>query len=293
MSWDYGYWPRKKTVAERRADVAKAVAKAGKKGPAMTPIVLQGRKIARTFWGDAWCKNLERYQDYAYRLDRGRSYLRSGAVIDLQITAGRVEARVVGSRATPYRVEIVIAAVAAPDWTAIQHDCAGSIGSLVDLLAGKLSDAVMARLCAEGTGLFPAPRAITFTCSCPDSASMCKHVAATMYGIGTRLDTMPELLFTLRKVTADELLASASRLLPEVRTPKSGRVLPDDGLAALFGIDLAPASVVAVKPVRAKKAKIKVAPTTRRSKVPATKPASTNERLRAPGRGTGKGNARA
>jgi len=260
MSWGYGSWPRKKTVAERRADAAKAIAKGGKKSQAFAPVVVHGRKIAQTFWGDAWCKNLERYQDFAYRLDRGRSYLRSGAVIDLQIAAGRVDARVVGSRATPYRVAIAIATVAAPAWTKIQRDCAGSIGSLVDLLAGKLSDAVMERLCAKGTGLFPAPPAITFNCSCPDYASMCKHVAAAMYGIGARLDAKPELLFTLRQVTAEELLASATRALPDARTPaKSKRVLASDGLGALFGIDLAPAAVPEMRPAPAKKPRTKVA----------------------------------
>ena len=242
MSWSYGYWPRSKTVAERKDDAAKALAKAAKQGKTLAPIAVSGRKIALTFWGDSWCKNLERYQDFAYRLDRGRSYLRSGAVIDLQIAAGRVEAQVIGSRATPYRVAITITAVAAPAWSAIQKDCGGSIGSLVDLLAGKLSDAVMTRLCADGTGLFPAPQAIKFTCTCPDYASMCKHVAAAMYGIGARLDARPELLFTLRQVTADELLASASRVVARPRAAaKSKRILGGDGLSALFGIELAAA----------------------------------------------------
>lgn len=280
MSWGYNQWPRSKTVAERRADAARAIAKGGKRGQAFAPIVVAGRTISHTFWGDAWCKNLERYQDYAYRLDRGRSYLRSGAVIDLQIAAGQVAARVVGSASQPYRVEITITAVAAPAWAAIQRACAGSIGSLVDLLAGTLSEAVMARLCAAGTGLFPAPDAIRFTCSCPDHATMCKHVAATMYGVGARLDARPELLFTLRKVTADELLASATRELPGARAPTtSTRILADDGLAALFGIDLAPGPVVAapaaVKPAAVKPAAVKRAAVKRAAvKRTAVKPAA-------------------
>lgn len=236
MSWGYGNWPRARGKAERQADAAKAIAAAARKGQRLAPIVVEGRALVRTFWGDAWCQNLERYQDFAYRLDRGRSYLRTGAVIDLQIGAGRVEARVIGSRPEPYRVEIAIAAVAAPAWQAIQRDCAGSIASLVDLLAGKLSTAVMTRLCAEGTGLFPAPAAIRFTCSCPDHASMCKHVAAAMYGVGVRLDAEPELLFVLRQVTAAELLAAAAHAQPTKLQSK--RILDSKGLSALFGIEI-------------------------------------------------------
>jgi uncharacterized Zn finger protein len=233
----YGWAPRK-TVAQRRADATRLVRDAARRGRPMSPVTVEGRKITTTFWGKAWCDNLERYRDFAYRLDRGRSYLRSGSVIDLAIVAGRVQAKVSGSEL--YDVEIEIDGVERAAWRAIQRDCAGNIGSLVDLLAGKLSSAVMSRLCAERTGLFPAPGAIGFSCSCPDHASMCKHVAAVMYGVGVRFDREPALLFTLRKVSADELLASAVTDLPAARRkPRSSRVLsPDTGLAALFGIEL-------------------------------------------------------
>jgi len=230
-------WTPRKSAAQRRADAARKIKDAARRGSPMNPLVIEGRKIAHTFWGKAWCDNLERYQDFAYRLDRGRSYARSGSVIDLQIGDGKIAARVLGS--SLYEVAIEIDPVAAAAWRAIQRDCAGSIGSLVDLLAGRLSEAVMARLCAEGTGLFPPPKAIRFTCTCPDYAVMCKHVAAAMYGVGARLDAAPELLFTLRRVSADDLLASAVTELPATRAPATGRVLADDGLAALFGIELA------------------------------------------------------
>lgn len=252
--FEYGSWPRQKTVGERRADVARAIKAASKRGARLAPVAIEGRAIARTFWGKAWCENLERYADFAYRLDRGRSYVRSGNVIDLQLADGRIAAQVVGSRAKPYRVEVAIARVPAVRWKAIQRDCAGSIGSLVDLLAGRLSEAVMARLCVERTGLFPAPSEITLSCDCPDFASMCKHVAAVMYGIGARLDTAPEVLFTLRKVAADELLAAAARDLPAVRRPaRSKRVLADDDLAATFGIDLAATDASSPTPAPAPK----------------------------------------
>lgn len=241
----YGWAPRK-TVSQRRAEAAKMLKDAARRGRPLSPIVIEGRTIAATFWGKAWCDNLERYRDFAYRLERGRSYVRSGSVIDLAITPGRVKAKVLGSAV--YDVAIDIKAVTSDAWRAIQRDCAGSIGSLVDLLAGKLSEPVMARLCAERTGLFPAPAAIELTCSCPDYATMCKHVAAVMYGIGARLDHSPELLFTLRKVSADELIASVAREMPAKRkAPKSARVLASDDaeLGALFGIDIegAPAAI--------------------------------------------------
>lgn len=201
----------------------------------MTPVVISGRTIACTFWGKAWCDNLERYEDFAYRLDRGRSYVRSGSVIDLKIAAGTIAAKVYGS--SIYDVTIAIDAVARNAWRAIQRDCAASIGSRLDLLSGKLSEPVMARLCAEGSGLFPPPSAIRFQCSCPDVAMMCKHVAAVMYGVGARLDAAPELLFTLRRVSPDELHAAALAEVPAA--PRSKRVLAADGLAGLFGIELA------------------------------------------------------
>lgn len=238
-------WAPRKSVAQRRAESARKIQDAARRGTPMSPVVLDGRTIAQTFWGKAWCDNLERYQDYAYRLDRGRSYLRSGSVIDLKIAPGKVLASVSGS--SLYKVSIQIDAVKPEAWRAIRRDCAGGIGSRLDLLAGRLSEPVMTRLCADRTGMFPAPSSIQFTCSCPDYAIMCKHVAATMYGVGARLDHTPELLFTLRRVSAQELLASALSELPA--KPSSGRVLAASGLAALFDLELAePASPRLVAP---------------------------------------------
>jgi uncharacterized Zn finger protein len=234
-SGNYFGWAPRKSAAARRADAARQIKAAARGGKPMTPVVVVGRKIATTFWGKAWCDNLERYRDFAYRLERGRSYVRSGAVIDLRLEAGKITALVSGS--SIYTISIEIDAVASDAWRAIRRDCTGNIGSRVDLLSGRLTDPVMARLCADRTGLFPAPTAIRFTCSCPDHALMCKHVAAVMYGIGARLDHTPELLFTLRRVSADELIASALAELPAA--PSSSRVLAVDGLAELFGIELA------------------------------------------------------
>ena len=228
------------SVAARRARAAVELAALEKEGRRVSPVTVEGRKIASTFWGEAWCANLERYSDYANRLPRGRSYVRNGSVIDLQITAGMVTALVMGSRM--YEVRVSIAPVSADCWKAVCRDCSSAIDSLVELLQGQLSQGVMTRLCEPQTGLFPSPNEILFTCSCPDWAAMCKHVAAALYGIGARLDHQPEMLFTLRKVDQRELIAGVGSRLAKIPTPSSAKVLVDDNLAELFGIDIGPVS---------------------------------------------------
>ena len=225
------------SVAERRRRAAKEIEKLRKKGHVVAPIVIEGRKIARSFWGKAWCDNLERYSDYENRLPRGRTYVGNGSVIDLRIARGKVEALVSGSEI--YKVKIDIAVAAPARWKAICADCAGSIGSLIELLQGKLSQNVMERVCKEADGLFPTPREIKMSCSCPDWAEMCKHVAAALYGVGARLDADPDLLFTLRGVDRAELVSSVGADLPLTRTAAaSERVLADDDVAALFGLEM-------------------------------------------------------
>lgn len=225
-------------VAKRRAQAAKEVEKLKKKGRAVLPIVVEGRKIAQSFWGKAWCENLERYSDFENRLPRGRSYVRNGSVVDLQITRGCLHALVSGSDL--YKVKIDIGLAQPERWKAICRDCSGSIGSLVELLKGKLSKNVMERVCRENDGLFPAPREIKMSCSCPDWADMCKHVAATLYGAGARLDSAPEHLFTLRGVDIAELIASAGVDEPLSQLgASSGRILAEDNVEALFGIEMA------------------------------------------------------
>ena len=224
------------SAEERRRKAARAIAALGKHGAALSPIVITGRELVRTFWGKAWCQNLERYSDYANRLPRGRSYVRNGAVIDLHIAPGQVTARVSGTEI--YRVEVNVRAVPASRWTAICRDCAGEIDSVVALLQGRLSDRMMARLFDRAEGLFPSPPEIRFNCSCPDRASMCKHVAAVLYGVGARLDTEPALLFALRKVDQQDLVAQVgTRLERGPRHPPAARLLDAD-LSAMFGIEI-------------------------------------------------------
>jgi uncharacterized Zn finger protein len=263
MDYDdyYGFEPYV-SVGARRAQAARELAKLQKKGRRISPVVIEGRTIAETFWGEAWCDNLERYSDFANRLPRGRTYVRNGSVVDLQVGPGSVTALVSGS--TIYEVKVTVAQVPRARWSAICDECSGAIDSLVELLQGRFSKGVMTRLCEEKTGLFPSPKDILFTCSCPDRASMCKHVAAVLYGIGARLDHQPELLFTLRKVDQQDLIAKAgSGLSKKRKAPAAVKVLAGDDLSEMFGIEMAPAtspkrapgSTVAAKPSKAASSK--------------------------------------
>jgi len=232
------YFRRKPYIpaAARRQAAERTVAKMVRKGQALSPVTASRGAIAKSFWGKAWCQNLERYSDYSNRLPRGRTYLRNGSVIDLTIGPGEVTAQVMGS--SLYRITVSISEVAGAHWQAIARDCARSIDTLVELLQGQLSTSVMERITRPGTGLFPSPMEISFSCSCPDSAAMCKHVAATLYGIGARLDSAPELLFGLRKVDAKELIARAGEGgTPVQKLPGAGRILDSSKLVDVFGID--------------------------------------------------------
>jgi uncharacterized Zn finger protein len=242
-------------VAARRRQAALAIERFRKKGQESSPVVIEGRTIARTFWGQSWCRNLERYSDYSNRLPRGRTYVRNGSVVDLQLARGQVKARVAGS--SLYAVTVEVTPLPRARWTALCRSCAGGIDSLVELLQGRLSKGVMEKICAEKSGLFPSPAEIRFSCSCPDWAVMCKHVAAVLYGVGARLDARPELLFGLRGVDGSELIARAGRELSLAKVgPRPERALAEEGLSELFGIDLAEAPA-SIRPPRNPKGAVK------------------------------------
>lgn len=258
MSW--GQWGPYVSVGEKLSKAAKkaaALAKKQKREP--SPVKVQGRNIAKTFWGKAWCDNLTAYQDYSNRLPRGATYVRNGSVVDLVIHPKKIEAIVAGS--DPYTVRIEITALDSKRWKSIRSECSQSIDSLLDLLSGKLSDGVMKRLTDQKTGLFPAPREIKMSCSCPDSSSCCKHLAAVMYGIGARLDSQPELLFLLRGVDHQELVSqaiAAGNLDRELSTSGSGGLDSND-LGAIFGIELDSIASEAATPPKKKRTPKKAA----------------------------------
>ena len=273
-------WPEYVPVAERRRRAAVEMEKLRKKGQTVSPVTLAGKKIATTFWGKAWCDNLEGYADFANRIERGRTYVRNGSVVDLQIAPREVTAVVSGS--SLYKIKIDIAEVPKPQWSTICRDCSGGIDSLVELLQGRFSNGVMERICRLGDGLFPKPAEIRFKCSCPDWAYMCKHIAAALYGVGARLDQQPELLFRLRAVDENELVARIDSSVPLAKGgPAAGKVLEDDDLSALFGLDMDSADAGAAETDGAKPTKAQGKKASARAKPPAPgKAVASTERSR-------------
>jgi uncharacterized Zn finger protein len=270
--YDDGGFPPYVPVASRRALAAKAVAALAKKGQATSPVRIEGRKIAATFWGKAWCENLERYSDLENRLPRGRTYVRNGSVIDLQISKGQVKALVQGSKL--YKVTVSIDLVEEARWAALTAECAGKVDSVVELLSGRLSTAVMDVMTRRETGLFPAPRNIHMRCSCPDAAGMCKHIAAVLYGVGARLDSAPELLFELRGKTPEDLVTAggAKGLLRAGKAAREVDLLDTSDLGSLFGIEMEGGAAPAGAQPRAKaKAKPKAPAAARGKKAPAAR----------------------
>jgi len=252
---NYDY-PEYVSVGEKRSRNNKAIAKLRKRDPDIRPVVIEGRGIARSWWGKSWNANLERYADYHNRIERGRSYVRHGAVLDLRIESGTVSALVQGSRGKPYTVEVTIKALPKSVWEQLREASAKCLDSLTDLLGGKFPKALKDTFFEQGTGLFPSPKEISFSCSCPDWASMCKHVASVLYGIGNRLDASPELLFRLRQVTIDELItqtidATAKGLVSKAAQATGDDILDDADLGDVFGIemDLGDIKPIALPPV--------------------------------------------
>lgn len=266
----WGYYPRYVSVAEKRAKAEKKIKQLRKKNPGIRPVIIEGRAIATTWWGKSWNVNLERYADYENRIGRGRSYVRHGTVLDLRIEQGQVTSLVQGTASNPYKVTVKIKELSPKVWKGITVACEGKLDSLQELLAGKFPKALHEIFTAQGRGLFPSPKEISFSCSCPDWAYMCKHVAATLYGIGARLDEEPGLFFKLRKVEMNDLISRAvedkTRKLLKVARRKSSRVMDDSSLSDVFGIDLEDTVPVKVKTLKAK-SKIQA------RKTPAEKPA--------------------
>ena len=253
----YGY-PKYVSVAEKQAKAKKKLAALKKKNPGIQPVVIEGQALAKTWWGKAWNKNLERYADYANRIGRGRSYVRHRAVLDLQIQPGKVSGLVMGGAAAPYRVTVTIKPTPQIQWQHIKDQCRGKMESIKQLMAGKFPKALEELFTQKGKGLFPSPKEIELDCSCPDSAVMCKHVAAVLYGIGARLDQDPGLFFVLRKAKVNDLLSETvketKKDLLNRSKKKSQRIIDEKSrkLSDMFGIDLDVNGSTPLPPVKPK-----------------------------------------
>lgn len=233
----YYRWRPYVTVERRKANALKKIEKLKKKNKKIQPIKITTRKIATTFWGKSWCDHIESFSDYDNRLPRGRSYVRNGSVCHLEIKEKEIKAMVAGSEL--YNIKIKIDPLSKAKWEAIKKMCLGKIGSILDLLQGKLSDGVMDIVCDRETGLFPLSHEIKLSCSCPDWADMCKHIAAVLYGVGSRLDQDPAQLFLLRQVNYEELIDISSAVIDATKKSKKKTIhLEDSALSNIFNIQI-------------------------------------------------------
>ena len=289
----YSEFPKYVSVAEKKARAAKKLKELSKKKSNMKPVALEGSALAHTWWGKAWNRNLEQYADYSNRIGRGRSYVRHGAVLDLQIEQGEVIALVQGSGRNPYSVSVKIRTLKKETWQRMKTACEGTLESFQELLAGNFPKALGEIFICKDSGMFPAPLEIKFDCSCPDWADMCKHVAAVLYGVGVRLDEDPKLFFRLRDAGIDELIKQAvagkvEKLL-EKAGRKSGRIIEDKDIASVFGIDIEEQPAI-VKNKTAKAAagrkKSKPAKTSAGRKVSAKKELQESKRVKKVGKKT-------
>ena len=222
-----------------RTNANETVKKANARGRKMHPVTVAGRTISNSWWGKAWCINLERYADYDSRLDRGKRYLRTGTVVDLDIDKGHVKAKVQGRRKSPYNVDIKISPVDEDKAQRIIKKCDNKIESLDMLLKGSFPEDLKDAFLGED-GLFPSPREISFRCSCPDWAIMCKHVSAVLYGIAVRFDEDPLLFFALRGLDVDHFVEvtlenSVESMLKNINV-KSNRIMSDYNWEKVFGL---------------------------------------------------------
>jgi uncharacterized Zn finger protein len=239
VSWysNDSYWKPYVSVAQRKANALREMQRLEKKGMQIQPVKIEGRKIATTFWGKAWCEHLESFSDFSNRLPRGRAYVRNGSVCHLEISQGKIDAYVSGSEL--YKLKIKIEPLPKKQWNALKQKCTGQIGSLLELLQGKLSESIMSVVTDRTHGMFPLPKEISLDCNCPDYAHLCKHLAAVLYGIGARLDREPELLFLLRGVDHEELITvDAEQAVSAAVNTRGRKRLAQDDLSDIFGIEI-------------------------------------------------------
>lgn len=236
--WNNGIRYSQPTASEIKKRSAESIKREKEKGKTLEPVHVAGRTIVKNWWGQAWCSNLEQYADYASRLDRGKRYIRTGAVLDLKIEKGKIHARVQGTRKTPYKVEIRISPLSEEKCQEIIKKCSRKIENLESLLSGTFPEELK-ELFQGGSGLFPEPKEISFNCSCPDWALLCKHVAAALYGVGVRLDNDPGLFFLLRGINMDHFidatLANKVEAMLENAGQASSRII-EGNVDSLFGI---------------------------------------------------------
>jgi uncharacterized Zn finger protein len=188
--WDWDWYPKPKP--RRPANGIKAQS---------------GRQFGKTWWASKWLSALERLIDSG-RLGRGRSYARSGQVLNLDIKPGRVDSRVQGSRPSPYKVQIGIKPLSDKEWNRVADAMAAQAIFAAKLLAGEMPQNIEDAFARAKANLFPVAKGDLQTeCSCPDWSNPCKHIAAVYYLLGEQFDADPFMLFRLRGKGKDEIVA--------------------------------------------------------------------------------------
>lgn len=164
--------------------------------------------IAQTWWSERFIAVLEGL-GMGNRLQRGRSYARTGQVISMDVDPGSVTAVVQGSRPRPYRVRIGIAAFGKSEWAQVEQALAGNAWYTAKLLSGEMPDDIEDVFAGLGLSLFPATaREVSLDCSCPDAAVPCKHLAATFYLLAESFDDDPFTILAWRGRERADLLAN-------------------------------------------------------------------------------------
>ncbi len=221
-------------VQKRRTYARDIAAQLERQGEILTPAVAHGKNIANQFWGRAWCHAIDEWQDCAYRLPGGRSLLKNGGVIDLKISRNSVIARVAADQV--YDVQLHYRDADPYSVAELRSQCAGKLTGLLDFIQGKLSEEVMQYICNPVYGLFPEYGDFKISCTCLDDAVLCRHAAAALYAVATRLDDEPELFFTLRGIDAKDFF-EAEDILTQTGS-NSAEGLSADELSKTFGIDI-------------------------------------------------------
>ena len=219
------FQPRLK-AADLKKLAAMRLAELQAEGQELHPVVNSSRKLATHFWGSAWMKQLALCESGGMCLAPGRTLLRHGCVLDMRISRGCITALV--SADELYEVELHLTPLEGEQLESLTLSCGNHINSLLSLLEGKVDTSVLEQLCHPENGILPTPQDWKMHCTCPDWAEPCPHAAAAIYAAGCLIDADPKLLFTLRSIEPDALLAPTAQSI-EIDTNK---------LASMFGIDI-------------------------------------------------------
>ncbi len=189
--------------------------------------------FGESWWARRWISVLESF-DFGTRLTRGRSYARNGSVLNIDIASGRVTARVQGSQRTPYKVTITIIPLSKIQWEQATDAMSEQAIFAAKLLAGEMPQEIEEAFAAADVALFPQHSGdLETSCSCPDFANPCKHIAAVYYLLGERFDDDPFLIFELRGRSKEQIIAALRARRAEATEPVSVSVAPVEPVPAL------------------------------------------------------------